>query len=170
VTYFFCNSRDGIKSDPLGPLRTLLCQLLDMLQHILIPVMVEYSDQQRKGVELAYPERLHELLLHTLSLFRDAYIVVDGIDKCEDRESLLLSLFALGRSSQETNIYVLMTSRAEPDICRSLAAFTNIKIHPADTKSDIREYIARSVRTIGGLDRVEEQLAIKDLSKKASGM
>jgi hypothetical protein len=94
--------------------------------------MVEYSDQQRKGVELTHvlhPERLHELLLHTLSLFRDAYLVVDGIDECEDRESLLSSLSALGRSSQETNIHVLVTSRAE------------------------------------------EQLAIKDLSKKkASGM
>jgi hypothetical protein len=75
-------------------------------------------------------------------------LVVDGIDECEDREDLLACLSVIGYSGESSAIHVFATSRPESDISRSFSNFANIKIHPSDAKSDIRGYIAKSMKTI----------------------
>jgi NACHT domain len=120
LAYLFCSSRDGLENDPIGPLRSILCQLLDALPSLPQPVVEEYMGQRRKGLELSYvlhPFWLQELLKQTLSLFKSVYLVVDGIDECEDREDLAC-LSVIGHGCEGSAIHVLATSRPESDISR----------------------------------------------------
>ena len=177
VAFFFCNGTNASKDDPLGVLRTLLCQLLDhLVDHSLnIPqcVLDQYRDSYLKGSESAQSLPfldIQDLLNQTIDLFQNVHLVVDGIDELTDRVSLLQYLSALGRRGVQDKLRVLVVSRTEPDIRQALGGYRQFSINLSNTRSDVKCFISRSVRARLNLDAIETQRTQKLLLKRARGM
>ena len=175
VLYFFCNGLNAHRDDSLAILRTLLCQLLDLLSTIPDWVVDFYNDCYRRGLELAQSLTfviLQDLFCKTLELFRNVQIIIDGIDEVDivDRKPLLEFLSSIGRRGANDAINVLFASRRESDISHALRNFVRLPIHPSDTRADIEDFIAKSIATKLDVTREQEETISSILLKKARGM
>ena len=154
-------------------MRTLLCQLLDLLPSLPVWVSEQYRESYVKGfesVQILPFIVVQDLLNKTFELFGKVYLVLDGIDEVKDRAELLVYLTSLGRRGVNDKVKVLITSRTEPDIRQALQSFIKFTIHPSNTKEDIRNYIVRSVRARLELKGIHAQATVKTLHKRARGM
>ncbi|MCJ1334036.1 hypothetical protein MMC10_010743 [Thelotrema lepadinum] len=121
------------------------------------------------------PDRVEEALLALLREFTSGYIVVDALDEFTDQK---LVLRFLRKAAESKTTRVLITSRKEADIERSLRRMASecIDLQNSEVDADIRRYIEHKVEA----DDIENRLcrrppwvrkAIRDaLSSKANGM
>jgi hypothetical protein len=76
--------------------------------------------------------------LHSIAaVFKDVYIVVDGLDQCKPRDDLLGVLNRIARSG----VRVLVVSRMENDIGKVFAQRSTIQMDDHGVKMDIEKYI-----------------------------
>ena len=173
VLFFFCNGVNASKDTGLGILRTLLCQMLDLLPYIPEFVQEVYHDSYRRGLEIAQSLTfvvLSDLFCKTIDLFDKIHIVVDGIDEIEDRKDILNLFASLGRRGINENINVLVVSRRESDIGQLLRNFIHLSIHPSNTKLDIENFITITVDSKLDLDKDRAESVKFRLRRKARGM
>ncbi|KAI9759599.1 MAG: hypothetical protein M1840_003250 [Geoglossum simile] len=116
---------------------------------------------------LPYPNTL----LLTCQEFRQAYIIIDALDRCAVGDHRKLFLQILGDITK-TSVRLFATSRPHPDdIKRSLGASPRIAIEASD--SDIRKYLAQKIDQDGDIDLIDEQLKeeiIRNIASVAQGM
>jgi hypothetical protein len=87
---------------------------------------------------------LEEILMNHDSL----YIGIDGLDECPEMDRKLLSdLITLVSRAQNApgNIKMLVTSRREKDLEKSLRGIARLDIKPRNVESDITAYITMRV-------------------------
>lgn len=84
---------------------------------------------------------LHATLQHIISGFDKAYIIIDSLDECANREKLLAWIKMTIEKTD--NLHLLVTSRPERDIESLLGwlAWNSMNVAAVAANSDIKAYI-----------------------------
>lgn len=156
-------------------MKAVLSQLVTQQDH-LIPY---YHDEGvRSGeVSLQSTKLCKSLLRHMLLNIPKAFLVIDGLDECDDTERRLILDFLsevinLCDSKTPGKVRVLILSRDEPDIRRALAIATVIRIGRQDTLQDIESYIqyhASQVQQKFKLPDVDREYIEQNVLDKSDG-
>ena len=104
------------------------------------------ADLYKSCGEIQQPsdEELQNVLRDILDRFQQAYITIDALDECTDREKTLnwANKLISDTNRKAANLHILVTSRPETDISKIFAALDpySIDVGKANTK-DIVEYL-----------------------------
>jgi hypothetical protein len=177
TAYFYFDFNDTQKQDPELMLRSLLCQLVQ--RSVVIP----------KGVDALFSScengkrqpSLHALLQVTREAaqeFTHVYVVLDALDECTQRLELMDMLETVA-GWQLNNLHLLMTSRKERDIKRSLEGYVGeedtICLQRDVVDKDIQRYVQHRLDVDKGLAKWNKDAAISQevedaLMRGAHGM
>jgi hypothetical protein len=146
IAYFFFDGRDSQNELQLHNklIRTLISQLSDT-RHGGITEELENLYKRCGEVQQPTDEQLQNVLRDILDGFSDgAYIMIDALDECTEREKTLnwAKKLILDTNRKAVNLHILVTSRPERDISEVFAALDprSVDVGEANTK-DIVEYL-----------------------------
>jgi hypothetical protein len=169
TTYFYFDFNDIQKQDPELMLRSLLCQLVQ--RSVVIP----------KGVDALFSScengrrqpSLHALLDVTrqaMQQFAHVYVVLDALDECMQRSELMDMLEAVA-GWQLDNLHLLMTSRKQRDIERSLEGYVEeddtVCFQRDVVDQDIQRYVQHRLGVDKGLAKWNKDNAIRQEIEEA---
>jgi hypothetical protein len=145
IAYFFFDGRDSQKELQLHNklIRALISQLSDT-QHG--GITEKLADLYKRCGEVRQPsdEQLQNVLRDILDRFSHAYLMIDALDECTDREKTLIWVNKLisDTNRKAANLHIVITSRPERDIHEILAALDqhSIDVGEANTE-DIVEHL-----------------------------
>jgi hypothetical protein len=109
--YFFFDGRDSQKG-------------LQRLEHLLISLI---CDNCNSGSRRPSIESLYKTLLLVLDSVHHAYIIIDALDECTERNKLLQWIDEIARWNVG-KLHLLVTSRQEPDIQKVLRSLDPILV------------------------------------------
>ena len=167
IAYFFFDGRDSQKELQLhnNLIRTLISQLSDTRHGGITQSLV---DLYKRCGEVQQPsdEQLQNVLRDILDKFSQAYIMIDALDECTDREKTLnwLNKLISDTNCKAVNLHVVVTSRPERDILDTFAALDphSIDIGETNTK-DIEEYL--ELQMVSKFTKYDENTREKIMSK-----
>ncbi|CUS13270.1 unnamed protein product [Tuber aestivum] len=154
LAYFHSTFSDSEKQELHNMLLSLISQLPKMPSDRGLPggVVDLYNSTKAIGMPagITAPE---DLLSHIVNCFRKSFVVLDALDEFpkNTRESLLSWIGELTADHKVGSLSVLVTSRPEADMVRSLGLLAAFPI-PLQSKivdQDIRTYVQKS---LGGKD------------------
>jgi hypothetical protein len=163
TAYFYFDFNDTQKQDPELMLRSLLCQLVQ--RSVVIPKGVDAlfsscENGQRKP-------SLHALLRVTKEAaqeFAHVYVVLDALDECAQRSELIDMLETVA-GWQLDNLHLLMTSRKERDIERSLEEYIReedaVCLQRDVVDQDIQRYVQQRLRVDKGLAKWNKDASVR---------
>ena len=97
------------------------------------------------GVLQPLDDQLQDTLRDVLNGFSDAYIVIDALDECTDRNSALnwVKTLLADTDHKARNLHIVITSRPEPDIEENFEALHPdlIDVGKAVSNKDILKYL-----------------------------
>lgn len=163
TAYFYFDFNDAQKQDPEQMLRSLLCQLLQ--RSVVIPKDVDalFSSCENGQRQLS-PHRTMEAIQQTLQEFTHVYIVLDALDECMQRSDLLGMLETMAGWPLD-NLHLLMTSRKERDIERSLEGYVEeedaVYLQRDVVDQDIQRYVQQRLHDDKGLAKWNQDAAIR---------
>ena len=145
IGYFFFDGRDSQKELQLHNklIRSLISQFSDTRHGSISEKLV---DLYKRCGEVQQPsdEQLQNVLRDILDNFSQAYIIIDALDECTDREKTLnwLNKLISDTSRKAANLHIMVTSRPETDIDEIFGALDPhfVDAGEANTK-DIVEYL-----------------------------
>ena len=145
IAYFFFDGRDSQKELQLHNkfIRSLILQLSDA-QHG--GMTDKLADLYKRCGEVWQPsdEHLQNVLRDILGRFSQAYIMIDALDECTDRDKTLMWANKLisDPNCKLANLHIMVTSRPERDIHEMFTVLDphHIDVADANTK-DIVEYL-----------------------------
>ncbi|CAN9256395.1 unnamed protein product [Alternaria alternata] len=163
TAYFYFDFNDTQKQDPELMLRSLLCQLLQ--RSVVIPKGVDaLFSSCENGQRKPSSHALLQVTKEAAQEFTHVYVVLDALDECAQRSELMDMLEAVA-GWQLNNLHLLMTSRKERDIERSLEEY----IREEDTvclqrdvvDKDIQRYIQQRLRVDKGLAKWNRDAVVR---------
>ena len=145
IAYFFFDGRDSQIELQLHNklIRSLISQLSDIRHG---GITEKLADLYKRCGEIQQPsdEQLQNALRDILDKFSQAYIMIDALDECTDREKTLnwLNKLISDPNRKAANLHVVVTSRRERDIHEIFATLDphSLDVGEANTK-DIVEYL-----------------------------
>jgi hypothetical protein len=145
IAYFFFDGRDSQNELQLHNklIRTLVSQLSDTRHG---GINEKLADLYKRCGERQEPsdEQLQNVLRDILDSFSQAYIMIDALDECTDREKTLnwVNKLVTDTNRKAASLHVVVTSRPERDINEVFAALDphSIDVGEANTK-DIMKYL-----------------------------
>ena len=145
IAYFFFDGRDSQKELQLHNklIRSLILQLSDT-QHGGITEKLENLYKRCGEVRQPSDEQLQNVLRDILDRFSQAYILIDALDECTDREKTLnwVNKLTSDTNRKATNFHILVISRSEAD---THDIFATLDLHSIDVgeanTEDIVEYL-----------------------------
>ncbi|RKL34624.1 hypothetical protein BFJ72_g9356 [Fusarium proliferatum] len=159
VGFFYCKHGDPKKRTLLSFLKSTLSQLVAQ-QDQLVPY---YYDEAIKSGEITLQSVKHckTLLLHMLQNIPKAYLIVDGLDECDDNErkailSFLQETLSICDSLNPAKLRALILSRDERDIKKALAMATMIRFGQQDTLQDMKVYVECKASAIQDIFRFRD--------------
>ena len=144
IAYFFFDGRNSQKELQLHNklIRTLISQLSDSRHGGISESLV---DLYKYCGEVQEPsdEQLQNVLHDILDRFSQAYILIDALDECYDREKTLNWVNKLiSDTSRNATLHIAVTSRPERDIQEIFAALDPHSIDVGEANiEDIVEYL-----------------------------
>ena len=126
------------------------------------------ADLYKRCGEVQHPsdEQLQNTFRDILDKFSHAYIMIDALDECTDREKTLnwVNKLISDTNRKATNLHVVVTSRPERDILDTFAALDphSIDIGETNTK-DIEEYL--ELQMVSKFTKYDENTREKIMSK-----
>ncbi|CUS11595.1 unnamed protein product [Tuber aestivum] len=154
LAYFYFTFSDSEKQELHNMLLSLIGQLPKKPSDRGFPgAVVDLYNSTKATGKSANTAALKDLLSHIIKCFSRTFIVLDALDEFpkDTRESLLSWIGELTADHKVGSLSVLVTSRPEADIVRSLgplAAFP-IPLQSKTVDQDIRTYVQKS---LGGKD------------------
>ena len=172
--YFDFNNRDQQYCDTM--LRSLICQLWVQDRENANAVDALYLACGSGGSQPS-SKMPRNTLKELVQSFVDAFIILDALDECKERDRLMPSIEEMA-AWNISSLHMLVTSRKESDIETSLSTILDdeqrICIQSALVEDDIRKYIQSRIRSDYGLRKwrkPEVQTEIETvLMGKAGGM
>jgi methionine synthase II (cobalamin-independent) len=151
IAYFFFDGRDSQKELQLHDklIRILISQLSDTRHG---GATENLADLYKRCGEVQQPsdEQLQNVLRDILDRFSQAYIIIDALDECTDREKTLnwVNKLISDTNRKAANLHIVVTSRPERDIHEVFAALDPhaVDVGEANTK-DIAEYLKLQVES-----------------------
>ena len=177
VLYFFFDFNDEEKQQPDKMVRSLIAQLSSQSKTTPQSLLSLYSSCLNGERQPAY-DSLVSTLRQMLKDYSRAYLVLDALDECKERQTLL-SLMEVLAGRKDASLHILATSRKERDIEEELELLTDadnrICIQTAIVNRDIHAYIQLRLQTDKTLKRwrgrPDVRREIEDgLKEKADGM
>jgi hypothetical protein len=177
TAYFYFDFNDTQKQDPKPMLRSLLCQLLQRSFTIPNSVDALFSacDNGQRQPSL---HALLEVIPQVMQQFTHAYIILDALDECTQRQELMDMLETVARW-QLDNVHLLITSRKERDIESSLESYVTeedtICLQRDVVDKDIQQYVQQQLSDNKKLVKWNKDAAIRQeieaaLMRGARGM
>ena len=175
LAYFFCDYRDPATHDPCSILASLVGQLAAQDEDCYAVAQATFDKDNPSDGTAVSPsiETLHECLHSMIIMLEDAYIVVDALDECANRQQVMEVLHSLNDFENDC-IKTLFTGREELDIQRALHDYKQLSI--GANSLDIRLYVDSEItmRSKNGTLRIRDpalQEEIRErLVQKADGM
>lgn len=168
--YYFCSHKSPKGDTCATILRTLAIQLLQ--QNLDMASLVHQAYLQ-KGSNRSGPV-IKKLLIQVLPTSKVARIVIDGIDECDHaiQQEVIRGLIEVQKSASHY-CKLLVSSRDEPQIQKSLAAKTHLKLGDK-TVEDLSLYIKDRIKGLQdvfpGINSALVSLAEQRLHSRAKGM
>jgi hypothetical protein len=163
TAYFYFDFNDAQKQDLELMLRSLLCQLLRCTVVIPNSVNALFSSCENGSRQPS----LHELLdvaRQVAQGFAHVYVVLDALDECSQRSELMDMLETVA-GWQLDNLHLLMTSRKERDIERSLESYVEEKdavcLQRDIVDKDIQRYVQQRLHDDKGLAKWNKNAAVR---------
>ena len=94
--------------------------------------------------QISQDDCVEEILAVSLRHFDTAYLVVDGLDECQNLTEMVGVLLSLFR--RMSNLRVLVLSRDHPQIRSKLGSFPSIELTPRAVKADIDSYVHHTLQ------------------------
>lgn len=151
---------------------SLVRQLVSILDRIPSAVIDMYHKSSGEAPQFdMLTELLEKVVEQTL---KTTYIIIDGLDECPSRQILIDTMERLRRTSKNTNsVKILLSSRPEYDIKRSLSGKTCFSIMPKhitlDMETHVRAELAQMPKLCILQHSVREEL-VSNLVSRADGM
>ncbi len=170
TVYFFCDHQSSSETTCAVMLRTLAIQLLQ--QNLDMASLVHQAYLQ-KGSTRSSPA-MKNLLIKVLHTSKAARVVVDGIDENDHttQQEILKSLIDIQKSA-DNHCKLLVSSRDEPQIQKSLATGVHLKLGEK-TVEGLSLYIDERIKDLQasfpGMDAALVSRAEQRLHSKANGM
>ena len=88
------------------------------------------------------------MLSQALEASKEAIVILDGLDECDDpsQRSLCGALTSFGASSA-AKMQVLVTCREEAKALRYLSNFLHLRVTPEASRADLDSYVAEEIRS-----------------------
>ncbi|CAH0046236.1 unnamed protein product [Clonostachys solani] len=146
IAYFFCKYGDKSRNSFLAILRSLLIQLLpktpDLLSYIYEKAAMS-SDSVLSSPELA--KDLLEILINNCAKNRTIFLVLDGIDECENQQRKEIACWFQARSdalpaNEQKNFRCLFVSQDDGVSRKWFNQLPKITISSVDSKADIKDF------------------------------
>jgi hypothetical protein len=163
TAYFYFDFNDTQKQDPELMLRSLLSQLLQ--RSVTIPkgvdVLFSACDNGHRQPSL---HALLGVLPQVMQQFTHVYVVLDALDECTQRPELMDVLETVA-GWQPDNMHLLMTSRKERDIERSLESYIKEKdsicLQRDVVDKDIQRYVQQRLSDDKTLAKWNKDAAVR---------
>ena len=142
IGYFFFDGRDSQGELQLHDklIRSLILQFSRGKIPTALASLYERCNYHQPSVN-----QLENALRDILTRFPHAYIVIDALDECTEREMTLnwVNKLVVGTDRKAENLHIVVTSRPEPDIKK---VFKGLDSHPIDVgdaeeNQDIMKYL-----------------------------
>ena len=145
IAYFFFDGRDSQKELQLHNklIRSLISQLSNTQHGGITEGLVDLY-QYCGEVQEPSDEQLQTVLDDILDRFSRAYIMIDALDECTDREKTLnwVNKLISGTNRKSANLHIAVTSRPETDIQEIFAVLDPHSVDVGqENMDDIREYL-----------------------------
>jgi hypothetical protein len=163
TAYFYFDFNDTQKQDPELMLRSLLCQLLQ--RSVTIPEVVDaLFSSCENGHRQPLQHALLELIRQVVQPFTHVYIVLDALDECTQRQEVMDVLETVA-GWQLDNVHLLMTSRKERDIERSLESYVDeedtVCLQSDVVDEDIQRYVQQRLSVDRDLGKWNKDAAVR---------
>lgn len=180
LLYFYFDFNDTRKKSLDKAIRSLMLQLYYKNENAQACLNSLYSsckdDSSQPSIEVMCTT--FETMAHMTG---EVWIVLDALDECQTRNNTnaggLLNWIKSCKSSQRSNLHLIVMSRPEYDIKEALKECTDnqVPLQSASVTKDIRSYVRARVRQQDGLKRWRQRIEIQDeietrLMEKANGM
>ena len=142
ILYAFPTYDDTGGNTEAAIIRSLLYQLCRANQSLIPAVNKEYDDRQNRSLLLNTWGKLLETFICGSE---PVYIILDGLDECDEveREQLLKTMLRLCQNC--SNLHILVASRKEADIRWTLDSNCKTLIVEEKNRSDIKRFVARKI-------------------------
>ncbi|KAK4442832.1 NACHT domain-containing protein [Podospora aff. communis PSN243] len=151
VAYFYCHHQDPNRRTFGSIAKGLLSQLIAQQRH-LVPY---YHDEAITSgeVSLQSQKRYRKPFKHMLQNITKAFLVIDGLDECPEKERIqfldfLSETVSLCDNTQPGKVRVLVLSRDEPDLRKRLMIGLMAQLGRADFQGDITIYVKHRAERI----------------------
>lgn len=161
VTYFYFDFQTREKQ----LFRSSLCSILSQLFHHddeTFRILENLYNVHSHGSIRPTVQDLESTLRRMFGHIHEVYLVIDALDECEDRDSLLEGLENL-RSWGQKNLHVFATSRLETDIEDTMitVATANIPLEESVVDGDILSYIRDELRHDKRLSKWSDDIRVE---------
>jgi hypothetical protein len=146
VSFAYCNSRDSLKSNPTVLVGSILKQLCLLQSELHEGVEDLYNTLDKECSKHPSWKELSTLLLPVASEHRKSFLVVDGLDECDQVENFSRLLIDVGASAS-TTIKIFITSRPENRLLKIFRHIPSITI-TSGSADDMKLYIESEVNNI----------------------
>jgi ankyrin repeat domain-containing protein 50 len=163
LAFFYCDGNYSEKQDRRYILGSIARQLLPPASHLFEQLKaLRNRGSLRPDILVATIERI-------ASSYRHVYIVIDGLDECANRESLLDILSTL----EIENVNLFVTSRCEKDIELAFEGKESLEVDQECIQIDIEAHIQWILDNNKKLQRIKPDFKAEikqQLAKKSAGM
>jgi hypothetical protein len=163
TAYFYFDFNDTQKQDPELMLRSLLCQLVQ--RSVVIPKGVDaLFSSCENGQRKPSSHALLQVTKEAAQEFTHVYVILDALDECTQRSELMDMLEAVAEW-QLDNLHLLMTSRKERDIERSLEEHIReedaVCLQRDVVDKDIQRYVQQRLHDDKGLAKWNKDAVVR---------
>ena len=174
--YFYCNYDDESRNKSIEVLKSFLVQLIGNDTPNSVAVEYMYNTILAIKTPRSTPKRVYKEMIQTvLKCYDDPWLAIDGLDECEPNERKeILSLITDLVESQELDVglRVLVASRNDGDIERSLQRSFHLNLTSLQLKGGIGIYVDLEAKKLGRkwqFDNVETQEIYKSVCDRTQG-
>ena len=128
-------------------IRSLLYQLCQANPSLIPAVNKEYDARQSHSLLLDTWDKLLETFICGSE---PVYIILDGLDECEEVERKKLLRTILSLCNNCSNLHILVASRKEVDICWALKTNCETLIVEDKNRNDIQRFVTSEIKDLLG--------------------
>ncbi|KAJ6503026.1 ankyrin repeat-containing domain protein [Mycena vulgaris] len=162
LAYFYFDFNNAETQDVEIALRRIILQLSDQCPHPYKSLDKHYAGRQTLPSYKDLQQKILPVLLRELGR---TYIVLDGLDECDDYDCLV-DLISTFRQWNETPLHVFITSQSRPVFTESFDDVTRVALEYSVTEADIRFFVRDEIQSKRKyeswrlhVDRITDQIA-----------
>ena len=145
ILYAFPTYDDTDGNTQMAIIRSLLYQLCRANQSLIPAVNKEHDARHSRSLLLNTWDKLLETFICGSE---PVYIVLDGLDECDEIERKQLMRTILGLWQNCSNLHVLVASRKEVDIRRAFETNCETLNVEEKNRSDIKRFVTREINDL----------------------